>query len=154
MFPWNIYAWYEEQSGPVRFMLWVLWMVVALLPFWTATKISQDWGLFSKSLLISGGALLTLVTLTSRLYHLSKRYPSFTVFVTRWLLTVGIGMILGTPLWIYFWVHHMLNPQGFWQQIALGGIGLLTLGSIQLCLLFVFVVITITVWTTETSVLE
>jgi hypothetical protein len=45
------------------------------------------------------------------------------------LLTWGIALI---PTWLYLIVRFLLNPEGFWQEFFLLGLGLYVLGTIQL----------------------
>lgn len=45
------------------------------------------------------------------------------------------------PTWIYLLVDALFEPNGFWQNIVLFGIGLYFLGALQLILFILFIVL-------------
>jgi len=59
------------------------------------------------------------------------------------LITLAIALI---PLWFWLVIKHMVQPQGFWQNLAIAGLGMFFLGSIQIILLVLWVVLICTMW--------
>jgi hypothetical protein len=47
------------------------------------------------------------------------------------------------PTWIYLLADTLFEPNGFWQNLVLFGIGLYFLGALQLVLFFLFIVLLI-----------
>lgn len=58
----------------------------------------------------------------------------------------GIGFI---PLWIFLFAKNALNPEGFWEKLAVTGLGIVALGGIQLFLFIVLCWLLYTVWTSR-----
>jgi hypothetical protein len=55
------------------------------------------------------------------------------------ILTVIVAMI---PTWLFFFIRHLAEPQGFWQNLILFGLGFYFLVGIQIiCAVFALVVI-------------
>jgi len=52
-----------------------------------------------------------------------------------------ITAICGIPTWIFIIAKNMLNPVGFWQNLALYGLGFYFLMGIQVLLFIAWVVI-------------
>lgn len=49
------------------------------------------------------------------------------------LIISGVALI---PTWLFLFIRHLANPEGFWQNLVMFGIGFWTLGFIQLvCLI-------------------
>ena len=59
----------------------------------------------------------------------------FAVWLTFTALVVALW-----PTWLFLFLRAMLSPVGFWQNFILTGLGLYFLESIQLVMLFFFVV--------------
>lgn len=55
----------------------------------------------------------------------------------RFLLNVLLIVAALIPTWFYLFLRFVLNPQGFWQNFVLLGVGLYYLGGIQLIFLIV-----------------
>lgn len=69
------------------------------------------------------------------------RNPSTTVLdylirVAKSLAVVAAALVITpAPLWAYLGARHLLNPGDFWQELALGAIGLFVLGAAQITML-------------------
>lgn len=50
------------------------------------------------------------------------------------LTVLGIA-IAGIPSWLYLLMSSALNPEGFWQNLVMVGVGLYVLGGFQFILL-------------------
>ena len=51
-----------------------------------------------------------------------------------------------SPVWIYLVVRIMANPNGFWQELALGVAGFWIMGMVQLAFLVVWIMYIIFYW--------
>jgi hypothetical protein len=59
-----------------------------------------------------------------------------------------LGLIIASiPFDLYLLAKYFFNPQGFWQNLVLAGLGLFFLGLIQLGCLILLVVWLVAVWT-------
>lgn len=52
------------------------------------------------------------------------------------LAGLGWGVALA-PTWLYIAARWLLEPDGYWQEIVLGGLAVLALGCAQVAFLFV-----------------
>ena len=68
-------------------------------------------------------------------------------FLARALVSLVVTFFLLIPTWIYLLAHYFTQPNGFWQELALGVIGLWVLGGIQFFFLMLLVVSCIKIWT-------
>lgn len=52
-------------------------------------------------------------------------------------ILVGIPMFLVTfiPVWVYVGARILLQPEGFWQELALGAVGIFALAGLQVMFL-------------------
>ncbi len=66
------------------------------------------------------------------------------VLKTFWSLLVFAFTFI--PLWIWLGTRSLANPEGFWQEIAIGALGLLFLGGLQLIGLVFFVSLLMLIW--------
>ena len=62
------------------------------------------------------------------------------------VIALGIALI---PAWIYWFVHSLLQPQGFWQNLILLGAGVWVLGTLQIIFLVVWFAALIAIWETR-----
>ncbi|MDP3792843.1 MAG: hypothetical protein Q8Q89_03900 [bacterium] len=67
-------------------------------------------------------------------------------FIFSFLITVVIWAVALIPLWIFLGAKSLANPDGFWQNIVLFGLGLWVLGGIQVVLFIGGVAVTVVVW--------
>lgn len=59
------------------------------------------------------------------------------------LVILAFGFI---PIWIYIVIRLLAQPDGFWQELVLGTVGIWALGGIQLVLLIFMVIFLVSVW--------
>lgn len=57
----------------------------------------------------------------------------------------GLALAL-IPLWIWLVARWMLNPEGFWQNFVLFGVGVWLLGAVQLGLFVIWLFWLAAVW--------
>lgn len=50
------------------------------------------------------------------------------------------------PVWLYLIAKNAFDPQGFWQEFFLFGVGVWFLGGLQILLLIVFGVFALKLW--------
>jgi hypothetical protein len=61
------------------------------------------------------------------------------------MLIVLTWVVCLIPVWIYLIGRGALHPQGFWQELAAAGLGLIVLGSVQVFLFVIGIAITVIV---------
>jgi hypothetical protein len=54
--------------------------------------------------------------------------------------------VCAIPLWVWLGVHSLVHPVGFWQEIALGIVGMYALGAMQIVLIIVFIFTLTVIW--------
>lgn len=54
--------------------------------------------------------------------------------------------IAGTPTWFWLLVKSLMEPEGFWQNLVVYGVGFYFLGGIQLVLLIGLIAFSIIIW--------
>ncbi len=59
------------------------------------------------------------------------------------LLAVLVALI---PLWIFLLARLLFQPEGFWQNLVLTGLGIWLMGAIQLVFLVVLMFVLIAIW--------
>ncbi len=59
------------------------------------------------------------------------------------LLAVLIGLI---PAWVFLGVRALAEPEGFWQELALGLVGMFFLGAMQLIFLVGLAIMLAWIW--------
>lgn len=52
-------------------------------------------------------------------------------------LVLGIA-VAGIPTWLYLGTKYALQPEGFWQNLLVLGVGVWFLGAFQVLLIFAF----------------
>ena len=57
-----------------------------------------------------------------------------------------ITLICYIPLWIYLLFRLILNPDGFWQNFFLVGMGVYFLGSLQAVLFLLWLYLMLLIW--------
>lgn len=67
------------------------------------------------------------------------------LFVKIFATVLG-AVDLFIPTELYFLIRWVAEPEGFWQELALAGVGLFFLGFIQLVLAFAFIYWLFMVW--------
>jgi hypothetical protein len=60
--------------------------------------------------------------------------------------SVVIWALMLIPLWIFIGVRSLASPKGFWQELAMGVVGIWILGALQLVAIFWGVVLTYGLW--------
>lgn len=65
---------------------------------------------------------------------------------TKWTLTIVSLVVALLPFWIFLAVKHFFTPEGFWQNLALAGLGLWIGGGIQILLLLIFLFVLYLIW--------
>jgi hypothetical protein len=58
------------------------------------------------------------------------------------LVTLGCYI----PLWIYLFLRFIFNPEGFWQNFVLFGVGLYIFGGLQIILIVVWLLFLVAIW--------
>jgi len=72
-----------------------------------------------------------------------KKITNFLIKIGFALLTIGLTFI---PTWIYLLTRTLFQPEGFWQELILMGLGLYFLMGIQLILIVVCFVILVKIF--------
>ena len=67
-------------------------------------------------------------------------------FVGSLLVSILVWVVALIPLWIFLSIKTLANPQGFWQNFVLSGLGIYVLGAIQTVLLITGLAVTVIVW--------
>ena len=73
----------------------------------------------------------------------------------NWCKCLALSLVAAlfclTPTWIFLGIRRLADPEGFWQELAVGIIGYVVLGGFQvLCLVgFVFALVLIWGWVKE-----
>ncbi len=62
------------------------------------------------------------------------------------MMTTVICAIGFIPVWIYIGIRLLARPDGFWQELALGTLGVFALGGVQFILLFFVIIFLASVW--------
>lgn len=71
---------------------------------------------------------------------------TFTDVIAKLLVTAIVVLIGGMPTWLFLLARYVLSPEGFWQNLILGVVGLWLLGGLQIFLAIVAVMAILTVW--------
>ena len=66
-------------------------------------------------------------------------------FINKSIATVIVTVIAFLPTAFFFFAKNMMNPEGFWQNFAVYGIGVYFLGGIQIGFFFAWLGILLTV---------
>ena len=61
-------------------------------------------------------------------------------------VTVVLVAVLLIPTWLFLWLRSALNPQGFWEKLATGVVGLMAFGGIQLFLVIALIALLVGLW--------
>lgn len=67
----------------------------------------------------------------------------FLVKLTVSLIATVIALI---PVWIYLLAKWVFAPEGFWQNFFLSGVGVWLLGSVQVILLVILLIVFFAIW--------
>ena len=65
---------------------------------------------------------------------------------TKSILSIIILAIGGIPTWMFLIAKHSLHPQGFWQNIAVYGLGFYFLCGLQFFFLIFAIILIVIVW--------
>jgi len=68
------------------------------------------------------------------------------LFLFRIWFSITIFIITFIPTWFYLFVKNSLNPQGFWAELVVLGMGIYFLGGIQLLLFTAFIWCLLIIW--------
>ncbi|MBI4091009.1 MAG: hypothetical protein HY422_03215 [Candidatus Komeilibacteria bacterium] len=71
------------------------------------------------------------------------RFQTVTVNTAISAFATAIALI---PFWIYLGIRVLLQPEGFWQNLVLTGIGVWLMGGIQASLFIVLLVVLYFLW--------
>lgn len=63
------------------------------------------------------------------------------------LVTFVILVLTFIPTWIFLGVRYFASPEGFWQNLAVAGIGLWFLGGAQMVFLICGLALVLSAWT-------
>ncbi len=68
-----------------------------------------------------------------------------------WKLLVALMVLVSLalafiPTWVFLAIRSMLEPDGFWQQLVVYGIGVWFMGGLQVILLIGWAMVWITIW--------
>lgn len=61
-------------------------------------------------------------------------------------ITLVSLVVAAIPLWIWLAAHNMLEPNGFWQEIVVLGLGVWILGGLQIIFVFFLLVWLVALW--------
>ena len=64
----------------------------------------------------------------------------------RVLFSLIVFAIATIPFDLFLLARLFFQPEGFWQNIALTGLGIAVLGGLQVLFLILFLIITVTIW--------
>lgn len=64
----------------------------------------------------------------------------------RLLCTLFIAILVSLPTDLFLLIRHFAEPQGFWQNLVILGLGFYFLGVIQIALFIFGVAIFIAIW--------
>jgi len=62
------------------------------------------------------------------------------------ILTIIIVAVAGIPTWVLLAVKHALHPQGFWQNIAVYGLGFYFLCGLQFFFCVIAIILIVIMW--------
>ena len=65
----------------------------------------------------------------------------------KFLSSVIVTALCWIPVWLYFIIRWLLDPEGFIAEFLLLGLGLYVLSGIQLFLFFLWVALLLSIWT-------
>ncbi len=65
----------------------------------------------------------------------------------RFLWSLLVLVVALIPTWLYLGIRFLMEPDGFWQEMAVAGCGLLFLGGVQFILAIIGVAVCFTIWT-------
>lgn len=65
----------------------------------------------------------------------------------RFLWSLLVLVVALIPTWLYLGIRFLMEPTGFWQEMAVAGCGLVFLGGVQLILLVVAIAAWLAIWT-------
>lgn len=68
-------------------------------------------------------------------------------FLKKLATSVLVMAICLAPLWIFLLAKAAFNPTGFWQRLALAGLGLWVLGGIQIFAGIGMLILLLKIWT-------
>lgn len=144
------YALYDKvrSDGLYAYPLLVLWLVLCVLPLGlVAFGQTLDYWLARNGLGFAG-ITLTLMLLSSRWYYASYNHRAYSVedFFERWSATLIFFCGLMTPTWIILLAKFALNPDGFWQNAIVFGLGYWLLGGAQIIALIIGLVLIGGIW--------
>lgn len=74
---------------------------------------------------------------------MKRVYSELAMAILESVLAVVVALI---PTWVFLAARAFFAPDGFWQELALGVVGLTFLGVIQLVLVVVLVAFLFVVW--------
>ena len=73
----------------------------------------------------------------------SSKEPGVFSKLMKTFVWTGIFFV---PTWIFLLIRMLMSPEGYWQELALGIVGLWVLGGFQLLALIILLIVLAGVW--------
>ncbi|HXV26485.1 MAG TPA: hypothetical protein VD862_00425 [Candidatus Paceibacterota bacterium] len=70
-------------------------------------------------------------------------------FFQKSVLSFLVFVVCGIPAWIFLGARALLEPEGFWQNLAVTGLGVWILGGFQFFGIILFIAALVSLWTHE-----
>lgn len=67
-------------------------------------------------------------------------------FFAKFFVSIVVFLLAFLPVWVYLLIRHLISPTGFWQNLALIIVMLLSLWPIQLFLLIILLKCLVVIW--------
>ncbi len=67
-------------------------------------------------------------------------------FSIKLAITGAVMLVAGMPTWLFLIARYMVSPEGFWQNLVLGAVGIWFLGGLQIFLAICAVVFLVSFW--------
>jgi hypothetical protein len=77
---------------------------------------------------------------------MSKLTESVLLFAVKMTISVVATVVFLIPAEIVVAAYVFLNPDGFWQRLTIGAIGLIVMGGLQAILLVILAILLFKVW--------
>ncbi|MEK7115257.1 MAG: hypothetical protein AAB847_02775 [Patescibacteria group bacterium] len=151
---WKLYRWHSGLKQLWHFIVSMLMAVAILATVFVASEINKHQENVLIKYSIASVTMLTLITLiVSRMYFAKKVQWKKELdgretndFLVRWCVTIISMAAAGIPTWLFLLAKASLQPEEFWEKLALTGLGLFFGGLFQIVLLVIFVVWLFIVW--------
>ena len=64
----------------------------------------------------------------------------------NWVATLVVALVALAPTWFWIIARWLMEPEGFWQNFILFGVGLWLMGFVQLVLIVVAFMLIVAIW--------